>query len=246
MIELIPAIDLIDGKCVRLTKGDYTTKKVYADDPVEMAKRLEQMGFSRLHVVDLDGARNRRVANDRVLRDITRQTGLRVDFGGGVRSDADVERILEAGAEMVTVGSIAVSQPATYLRWLATYGAEHLILGADVRDGLISIHGWQEESALRLDDFLGRYLAAGTRNVLCTEISRDGMLQGPATELYRRVMQAHPQCHLIASGGVACIEDIEQLEAAGVPAVVFGKALYEGRIDPEALLQRMNRKEEAC
>ena len=246
MIELIPAIDLIDGKCVRLTKGDYTTKKVYADDPVEMAKRLEQMGFSRLHVVDLDGARNRRVANDRVLRDITRQTGLRVDFGGGVRSDADVERILEAGAEMVTVGSIAVSQPATYLRWFATYGADHLILGADVRDGLISIHGWQEKSSLGLDDFLGRYLAAGTRNVLCTEISRDGMLQGPATELYRRVMQAHPQCHLIASGGVACIEDIEQLEAAGVPAVVFGKALYEGRIDPEALLQRMNRKEEAC
>ncbi len=238
MIELIPAIDLIDGKCVRLTKGDYETKKVYADDPVAMAKEFEQMGFKRLHVVDLDGAKSHHVVNDQVLRNITRATRLTVDFGGGVMQCA-----FDAGAAMVTVGSIAVTQPETFLRWLGTYGPERLILGADVRNGMISINGWQEQSQQKLTDFLATYIAAGTCNVLCTEISRDGMLQGPALELYREVMKAHPKCHLIASGGVSGIDDILQLQAAGIPAVVFGKAIYEGRIDLHTLLDTIKRNE---
>ena len=237
MIELIPAIDLIDGKCVRLTRGDYETKKVYADDPVTMAKELEQMGFGRLHVVDLDGAKIHRMANYHTLSEICRRTSLRVDFGGGLRTDDDLERVFEAGAAMATIGSIAVTKPEKFGQWLRHYGADRLILGADVRNGRVSIHGWQEDSTETLSDFLGRYIEAGARNVLCTEISRDGMLQGPATELYREVMKAHPECHLIASGGVASIGDIVKLQEAGIPAVVFGKALYEGRIDPRELLR---------
>ena len=235
MIELIPAIDLIDGKCVRLTKGDYDTKKVYADDPVALARSFEQLGFRRLHLVDLDGARSRHVVNDAVLRRITRETQLIVDFGGGVKTDEDIRKAFDAGASMVTAGSIAVTEPETFLRWMETYGAERMILGADVRDGYISINGWQEESRQRLADFLARYMKAGTRHVLCTEISRDGMLQGPAIALYREVMEAHPECHLIASGGVSDIQDIRDLQEAGIPAVVFGKAIYEGRIDMEEM-----------
>ena len=237
MIELIPAIDLIDGKCVRLTKGDYDTKKVYADDPVALARSFEQLGFRRLHLVDLDGARSRHVVNDAVLRRITRETQLIVDFGGGVKTDEDIRKAFDAGASMVTAGSIAVTEPETFLRWMETYGAERMILGADVRDGYISINGWQEESRQRLADFLARYMKAGTRHVLCTEISRDGMLQGPAIALYREVMEAHPECHLIASGGVSDIQDIRDLQEAGIPAVVFGKAIYEGRIDMKSLLE---------
>lgn len=235
MIELIPAIDLIDGKCVRLTKGDYDTKKVYADDPVALARRFEQLGFRRLHLVDLDGARSRHVVNDDVLRRISQETQLIVDFGGGVKTDEDIQKAFDAGAAMVTVGSIAVTEPDVFLRWMETYGAERMILGADVRDGYISINGWQEESQQRLPDFLSRYMKAGTRHVLCTEIGCDGMLQGPAIGLYREMMEAHPDCHLIASGGVSSIQDIRNLQEAGIPAVVFGKAIYEGRIDMEEL-----------
>lgn len=234
-IELIPAIDLIEGQCVRLTKGDYDTKKTYGD-PVALAQEFEQLGFRRLHVVDLDGAKSKHVVNLPVLREITRKTRLTVDFGGGVKTDADLEQAFEAGAAMVTAGSIAVTEPERYLRWLEQYGAERLILGADVRNGRVSINGWQEDSAEELSDFLRRHLQAGTRNVLCTDISRDGMLQGPATDLYREVMQAHPTCHLIASGGVSSIRDILDLDAAGIPAVVFGKAIYEGRINLKELI----------
>ena len=228
MIELIPAIDIIEGQCVRLTKGDYATRKVYADDPVAMAQRFEALGFRRLHVVDLDGAKSRHIVNDAVLRRITQTTSLRVDFGGGVKTQDDLQKAFDAGAEMVTVGSIAATQPDLYLQWLSQYGAERLILGADVKNGMISIHGWKEESQQRLTDFLSFFQQAGNRNVLCTEISHDGTLQGPAIELYRQIMAAYPDCHLIASGGVSCKEDIEALEAAGIPAVVFGKAIYEG------------------
>ena len=235
MIELIPAIDLIDGKCVRLTKGDYDTKKVYADDPVALARQFERLGFRRLHLVDLDGARSRHVVNDDVLRRITHETQLVVDFGGGVKTDEDIRKAFDAGAAMVTAGSIAVTEPDVFLRWLETYGPERMILGADVRDGHISINGWQEASQQRLPDFLARYMKAGTRHVLCTEISCDGMLQGPAITLYREVMEAHPACQLIASGGVSGIQDIRDLQKAGIPAVVFGKAIYEGRIDMEEL-----------
>ena len=236
-ITPIPAIDLIEGKCVRLTQGDYATSHVYAEDPVDMARRFEDMGFTRLHLVDLDGAKSRHVVNDHVLKAITRATKLIVDFGGGVKTDDDMARVLDAGAEMVTCGSIAVTQPDTVLGWMERYGAEHLILGADVKDGKISINGWQEDSAYELMPFLQRYLDAGMMHVLCTDISRDGMLQGPATTLYGSIMQAFPHCRLIASGGVSCIEDILQLDKAGVPAVVFGKAIYEGKINMKELAE---------
>lgn len=236
-ITPIPAIDLIEGKCVRLTQGDYATSHVYAEDPVDMARRFEDMGFTRLHLVDLDGAKSRHVVNDHVLKAITRATKLIVDFGGGVKTDDDMSRVLDAGAEMVTCGSIAVTQPDTVLGWMERYGAEHLILGADVKEGKISINGWLEDSAHELMPFLQRYLDAGMMHVLCTDISRDGMLQGPATTLYGSIMQAFPHCRLIASGGVSCIEDILQLDKAGVPAVVFGKAIYEGKINMKELAE---------
>ena len=241
MIELIPAIDIIEGKCVRLTKGDYDTKKVYGD-PLEMAKRFEDLGMRRLHVVDLDGAKSKHVVNIAVLRSITSQTSLTVDFGGGVKSDEDLEKAYDAGAAMVTAGSIAVSDPERYLGWLAKYGADRLILGADVRNGYVSINGWLEDSSVRLEDFLLRYMKAGTKNVLCTEISRDGTLSGPATELYKSIMERYPECHLIASGGVGGTDDILALERAGIPAVVFGKAFYEGKIEIEKIRNSDNKK----
>ncbi len=229
MIELIPAIDIIEGKCVRLTKGDYDTKKVYGD-PVEMAVRFQQLGFSRLHVVDLDGAKSRHVVNIDALRGITSATDLTVDFGGGVKTDEDLEKAFAAGAGMVTAGSIAVTDPDKVLSWIGKFGAGRLILGADVRNGKISINGWKEDSHEDLIPFLKRYVDAGIRNVLCTEISKDGTLEGPAIELYREIMRHYPTLHLIASGGVGCDDDIRALDDAGIPAVVFGKAFYEGKI----------------
>ena len=234
-IELIPAIDIIDGKCVRLTKGDYGQKKVYNDDPVAQAKEFEKLGMKRLHVVDLDGAKAKHVVNVDVLRGITAATGLKVDFGGGIKSDDDIEKAFAAGASLVTIGSIAVSQPDTFMRWLDRYGADKVILGADVRNGLVSINGWKEDTSEKLLPFLARYVKAGVKNVLCTEISRDGTLSGPSTDLYREVMEAFPGIHLIASGGVGRNEDIIELDEAGIPAVVFGKALYEGKINLEEL-----------
>lgn len=234
-IELIPAIDIIDGKCVRLTKGDYGQKKVYNDDPVAQAKEFEKLGMKRLHVVDLDGAKAKHVVNVDVLRGITAATGLKVDFGGGIKSDDDIEKAFAAGASLVTIGSIAVSQPDTFMRWLDRYGADKVILGADVRNGLVSINGWKEDTSEKLLPFLASYVKAGVKNVLCTEISRDGTLSGPSTDLYREVMEAFPGIHLIASGGVGRNEDIIELDEAGIPAVVFGKAWYEGKINLEEL-----------
>ena len=236
MIELIPAIDIINGQCVRLTKGDYQQKTVYSDSPAEVAKGFEQIGFQRLHVVDLDGAKSKHIVNDAVLRSITETTGLTVDFGGGIKTDDDIRKAFDAGAAMVTVGSIAVQQPELCFEWLEKYGPERIILGADVRHGKISINGWKEDSDEDLLPFLRKYIDAGIRNVLCTEISKDGTLAGPAIELYRRIMQEYPELHLIASGGVSSIDDIKALDAAGIPAVVFGKAIYEGRIDLKELI----------
>ena len=233
-IELIPAIDIIDGQCVRLTKGDYDQKTVYGQ-PLEMAQEFERIGYKRLHMVDLDGAKSKHIVNNAILSQVTAATQLTVDFGGGIKTDADLEKAFEAGATMVTIGSIAVTQPDLFLRWLDRYGAERMILGADVRNGKISINGWKEDSAEDLLPFLKKYVDAGVKNVLCTEISKDGTLQGPAIDLYRRVMQEYPQLHLIASGGVSSIDDIKALDKAGIPSVVFGKAIYEGRIDLEML-----------
>mgnify|MGYP002851977882 CR=1 FL=1 len=235
MIQLIPAIDLIDGRCVRLSQGDYDTKKEYGD-PVEMAQKMEQTGVERLHLVDLDGAKSRHVVNDRVLREICRKTRLTVDFGGGIKTRDDLEKVFDAGAAMATAGSIAVTDRETVYGWIETYGAERIILGADVRDGRISINGWKQDSPVELMPFLEDYIGRGIRKVLCTDISRDGMLQGPNVELYAGIMKKHPTLHLIASGGVSCTEDIRKLDEAGVPAVVFGKAIYEGRINLEELL----------
>lgn len=236
MIELIPAIDLIDGQCVRLTQGDYDRKKVYANDPAEMAHRFMDMGFRRLHVVDLDGAKSRHIVNVKALEAITTACpSLVVDFGGGIKTDDDIRKAFDHGANMVTVGSVAVTQPKLFLSWLHTYGTDRMILGADVREGMISINGWKEDSNRDLLSFLKEYVDNGVRNVLCTDISRDGMMQGPAIKLYQSVMRAYPSLHLIASGGVSCNEDIEQLRQAGIPAVVFGKAFYEGKIDIEQL-----------
>ncbi len=237
MIELIPAIDIIDGRCVRLTQGDYGQSKEYGD-PVEMAIRFEQAGYRRLHMVDLDGARSKHVVNCDVLRAVTRATNLCVDFGGGIKSSDDLDKVFDAGARLATVGSIAVTFPELYLEWLDKYGARHIILGADVRNGHISINGWKEDAPVELDAFLKTYIDKGTRTVLCTDISRDGMLQGTATDMYQTLMRTYPHLHLIASGGVSSMEDIEELEHAGVPAVVFGKAIYEGRVDIHELQKR--------
>ena len=236
MIQLIPAIDLIDGRCVRLSQGDYDTKKEYGD-PVEMALRMEDMGVRRLHLVDLDGAKSRHVVNDRVLRDICRRTSLTVDFGGGIKTEDDLEKVFDAGAAMATAGSIAVTDPDSVGLWIEKYGAERIVLGADVRDGKISINGWKEDSALELMPFLEGYRKQGLQHVLCTDISKDGMLQGPNTALYKSIMAQWPDCRLIASGGVSSKEDIKALDEAGIPAVVFGKAIYEGRIDLASLIK---------
>ncbi len=240
MIELIPAIDIIDGQCVRLTKGDYDQKTVYRDSPAEVAKEFEQKGFKRLHVVDLDGAKSKHIVNDEVLRRITTETNLTVDFGGGIKTDEDIEKAFCAGAAMVTVGSIAVTQPELFMGWLEKYGADRMILGADARNGKISINGWKEDSAEDLLPFLRKYIDAGVKTVLCTEISKDGTLQGPAIELYKEVMTAYPTLHLIASGGVSSIDDIKALDRAGIPAVVFGKAIYEGKINLNELWDWQN------
>ena len=236
MIELIPAIDIIDGKCVRLTKGDYDTKTVYGN-PVEMARILEDKGFSRLHIVDLDGAKSRHIVNVEALKGITSQTKLTVDFGGGIKTDDDINKAFDNGAAMVTIGSVAISAPDLFDGWLEKYGAEKIILGADVRNGKISINGWKEDSDTDLLPFLARYVEHGVKTVLCTEISRDGMLGGTAVELYSQIMAAYPTLHLIASGGVSKAEDIHELNRRGIPAVVFGKSIYEGRIDLDELLR---------
>ena len=237
MIELIPAIDIIDGKCVRLTKGDYSQRKIYNSNPLEAAIEFEKMGFSRLHVVDLDGARTKHIVNDKTLREITDNTNLIVDFGGGIKTEEDIKKAFNAGASMVTIGSIAVTKPELFVSWIKRFGSEKIILGADVRNGKISINGWKEDSKEYLLPFLKYYIDRGVKTVLCTDISKDGTLQGPATDLYKEVMTVYPNLHLIASGGVSSNEDIENLEKEGIPAVVFGKAYYEGKIDIKGIFK---------
>jgi phosphoribosylformimino-5-aminoimidazole carboxamide ribotide isomerase len=239
MIELIPAIDIIDGKCVRLSQGDYDTKKIYNENPLEVAKEFEANGIQRLHVVDLDGAKSSHVVNYKALDAIAGHTSLTIDFGGGIKTDEDLMIAFENGAHMVTLGSVAVKKPELFKKWLHQYGAEKIILGADVKDNRISVSGWLEEGPQELMPFLTDYTQEGVSKVLCTDISRDGMLQGPSIELYKQVMQRFPTMHLIASGGVSGVDDIIRLDDAGIPAVVFGKALYEGRITMKDLKRFM-------
>lgn len=229
-MELIPAIDIIDGKCVRLSQGDYARGKVYHDNPLEVAKAFEEAGISRLHVVDLDGAKAKHIVNWKTLERLATGTGLVIDFGGGLKGDDDLRIAFECGARMVTGGSIAVREPEVFERWLKTYGGDRIILGSDVRNGKIAMNGWQDGTDLDLLPYLESYMKKGVTMTICTDISVDGMLQGPSVALYRDMMQALPGLYVIASGGVGSLADLEALSEAGVPAVIFGKAIYEGRI----------------
>lgn len=235
MIELIPAIDIIEGKCVRLSQGDYASRKVYDEHPIEVARKLEDGGIRRLHVVDLDGAASQHIVNYKVLEEIATRTSLIIDFGGGLKTDEDLRIAFESGAQMVTGGSIAVKHPEVFSRWLTVYGVDRIILGADVKDKRIAVSGWREDSELDLFEFVDGYRRQGVTQVICTDIRRDGMLQGPAVDLYQEMLARDPELHLIASGGVSGMDDIYRLQEAGVPGVIFGKALYEGRITLDLL-----------
>ena len=230
MIEIIPAIDLIDGKCVRLSQGDYGKKTVYNENPLEVAKMFADAGIRRLHLVDLDGAKAQHIVNHKVLERIATGTDLIIDFGGGLKSDDDLRIAFECGAQMVTGGSIAVKNPTVFLSWIERYGGEKIILGADVKDEKVAVTGWTEDTDIELMPFIKDYKKKGIVNVICTDISRDGMLQGAAIELYKKILAEQNDIYLIASGGVSSIQDIEQLEEANIPAVIIGKAIYEGRI----------------
>ena len=232
---IVPAIDLIDGQCVRLTKGDYNQKTTYGFTPVEMAKQYEDHGFTHLHLVDLDGARSGKIKNAPVLKAITASTQLKVDFGGGVKRDEDIALAYESGASQVTGGSIAAKNPDLMKSWIKQYGADRLILGADVKDRKIAVGGWLETTALDLFEYIETYLAQGIKYVICTDISKDGLLQGSANELYAEMMLAFPQMKLIASGGVTSAADLEALQKIGVYGAIVGKAIYEARIDLKTL-----------
>ena len=234
MIELIPAIDIIDGKCVRLTRGDYGQKKAYGD-PLEMAKKFEGHGLRRLHLVDLDGAREQRVVNYRILEQIASQTSLVIDAGGGLRSDEDLHIVFQSGASMVTGGSIAVRDRERFLGWLSLYGPERIILGADSRDGKVAVSGWNETTGQDLQEFISSFRSEGIEKVICTDIERDGMLEGPSTELYRVLKKEMEGLYLVASGGISRMEDVEELEEADIDGVIIGKAIYEGKLTLKTL-----------
>lgn len=230
MIEIIPAIDLIDGKCVRLSQGDYNQKTVYNENPLEVAKMFADAGIRRLHLVDLDGAKANHIVNHKVLELISTNTNLVVDFGGGLKTDDDLRIAFECGATMITGGSIAVKNPDLFASWVSKFGNDKIILGADVRDEKIAVGGWFETTELDLITFIQEYVLKGINKVICTDISKDGMLQGPSTELYKKILNVYPHLYLIASGGVGALNDILELQKAKLPAVIIGKAIYEGKI----------------
>lgn len=234
-MEIIPAIDIIDGKCVRLTQGDYLQKKEYSDSPLLMAKRFEDVGIKRLHLVDLDGAKAKKIINREVLKTIAENTSLQIDFGGGVQSDLDMELAFQLGAKQVTGGSVAVKNPELFNAWISIHGGDKIILGADAKDRKIAISGWEETTEENLIDFIKAYHAKGIQYVICTDVAKDGLLQGPSMELYRDILQEIPGIKLIASGGVASVSDLEELEKMGVFGTIVGKAYYEGLISLEEL-----------
>ena len=236
-MRIIPAIDIIDGKCVRLSKGDYNTKKIYNEDPLEVALQFEGAGIRNLHLVDLDGARSKHIVNHKVLERIATRTKLSIDFGGGLKSDEDLHIAFESGAAQITGGSIAVSEPAVFLRWLEIYGPDRIILGADARDGKIAVSGWEQESDQELLPFIKTYLDKGIRYVISTDIEKDGMLQGPATELYDNLISELPEIRLIASGGISDFEELPRLAEIGCEGVIIGKAIYENKITLSQLEQ---------
>jgi len=235
MIRIVPAIDLIDGKCVRLTQGDYAQKIIYNEDPLEVARMFEAHGIKHLHLVDLDGARQKHVVNHKVLERIATQTKLSIDFGGGIKTDEDLKLVFQSGAAQATIGSVAVTDPALFETWIQTYGAERMILGADAKDGKIAVSGWMDVTNVDIFDFFAEYQKKQVKYVLCTDISRDGMLQGTAMDLYISLVDRFPELKIIASGGVTKAEEIDQLNEKGLFAVIIGKAIYEGRIKLEEL-----------
>ena len=243
MIELVPAIDMIEGKCVRLTQGDYDTQKIYNESPLEVAKQFQDAGVTRLHMVDLDGAKAGHIVNYRMLEKVASHTDLSIDFGGGLKSDDDLHIAFDCGAQMVTGGSIAVKNPDLFLSWITRYGSERIILGADAKEKKIEISSWKEGTAIDLIPFIKDYQSKGISKVICTDIARDGMLQGPAVKLYQEMQQEMPGLYVIASGGVSSMGDIERLEEANIPAVIFGKAIYEGRISLKEIETFIVRKE---
>jgi phosphoribosylformimino-5-aminoimidazole carboxamide ribotide isomerase len=230
MLKIIPAIDLIDGKCVRLTKGDYAQKKVYNENPIEVAKEFEANGIKYLHLVDLDGAKSSGIVNWKVLNQISSQTKLQIDFGGGIKSDKDLEIAFENGANQLNIGSLAVKNKELFVNWLQKYGNEKIILSADVINEEIAISGWQENSGINLFNFLDDYLKQGIKHVVCTDVSKDGTLQGTAIDLYNKILKQFPDIKLIASGGISNIEDVEELSKTTVSGVIIGKAIYESKI----------------
>ncbi len=237
MIRIIPAIDIIDGKCVRLTQGDYAQKKVYNENPLEVARSFQDAGIQRLHLVDLDGARQKRIINYKVLETIAAQTQLVIDFGGGLQSDEDLRIAFESGAAQVTGGSIAVKEPQTFLSWLEKYGNDRIILGADARDEKIAVSGWQETTGISIFDFLEEYVAKGVKYTISTDVAKDGLLQGPSTELYRKIGEKLPELSVIASGGISTMDDIFNLNAMEIYGVIVGKAIYENRISLKEIEQ---------
>ncbi len=227
---IIPAIDIIDGKCVRLTQGDYAQKKIYNDNPLEVAKEFEAAGITHIHLVDLDGAKSQHIVNYKVLESISKNTRLKIDFGGGLKSNDDIRIAFECGANQITGGSIAVKNKPLFREWINTFGAEKIILGADVKNGKIAVNGWKEESQEELFSFLESFVSCGIQYVICTDISKDGLLQGAATELYKQIISKFPALKLIASGGVSSVTDLDELKTAGLYGAIVGKAFYEGRI----------------
>jgi phosphoribosylformimino-5-aminoimidazole carboxamide ribotide isomerase len=230
MITIIPAIDLIDGKCVRLSNGDYATTKVYRDNPVDVAREFEDAGIKRLHVVDLDGAKSGKSVNIPVLEKIVKATDLLVDFGGGIKTDEDLQRVFDAGVNYASIGSMAVQSPDTFDRWIKKYGAEKFFLGADVRDGKIAVSGWLEQTEIDVVKFIREQMNKRIAHVFCTDISKDGLLNGPSSELYKHILAQCPGLRLVASGGVSSMEDILELDQLGCYGVIVGKAIYEGKI----------------
>ena len=237
-MRIIPAIDIIDGKCVRLSKGDYETKKIYNENPVEVAKEFEDFGIQYLHLVDLDGAKAKKIINQKVIENIAKNTNLIIDFGGGIRSEEDLQKVFDSGAKKVTLGSIAVVNPELCLAWLEKFGAEKLILGADCLDKKIKTSGWLENSETDVVDFIKEYQKKGFNEVVCTDISKDGMLQGPSTALYQEIIE-NSSIELIASGGISNIEDVQKMKEIGCAGTIIGKAIYEGRISLEDLRSTM-------
>jgi phosphoribosylformimino-5-aminoimidazole carboxamide ribotide isomerase len=229
-MELIPAIDIIDGKCVRLIKGDFTKKIVYNNNPVEVAKAFEAAGLKRLHIVDLDGAGGEGLKNLPTLENISLQTKLTIDFGGGIKRTEDIEAVFNAGASIISIGSVIVKNPALFKQWLTDFGPQKFLPGADVFEKKIKIHGWQENTGIDIFDFIEELIKLNIDKIFCTDISKDGMMQGPSTELYKEILERFSSLHLIASGGISCYEDLLVLKEAGCKGVIIGKALYEGKI----------------